>query len=138
MKDIIQLLPDSVANQIAAGEVVQRPASVVKELMENSIDAGAKHVTVEIRDGGVSYIRITDDGCGILPEKLDNVFTGYNDKFESTSDTQTRNAGIGLSVCATIIKAHGGDITAENAKEGGAIFRFSLTTEEVSNESKQI
>ena len=54
------------------------------------------------------------------------------------SDSGRSNAGIGLSVCATIIKAHGGDITAENAKEGGAIFRFSLTTEEVSNESKQI
>ena len=65
MADIIQLLPDSVANQIAAGEVVQRPASVVKELMENSIDALSKNTQVIIRDGGKALIQIIDDGCGM-------------------------------------------------------------------------
>ena len=81
-----------------------------------------------------AIFEIMDNGCGIPPEKLDRIFMGYNDKAEYTSDTGTRNAGIGLSVCATIIKAHGGDIAAENAKEGGAIFRFSLLTMEASNE----
>lgn len=70
----IQVLDRHVAELIAAGEVVERPASVVKELMENTIDAGAKHVTVEIRDGGVSYIRITDDGCGIHREDVATAF----------------------------------------------------------------
>ena len=66
----INVLSTQVANLIAAGEVVDRPASVVKELMENSIDAHAKNITVEIKNGGVSYIRISDDGCGIAPEDM--------------------------------------------------------------------
>lgn len=70
----IHVLDKHVAELIAAGEVVERPASVIKELMENTIDAGAKHVTVEIRDGGVSYMRITDDGCGIHREDVATAF----------------------------------------------------------------
>jgi len=63
--DIIQLLPDSVANQIAAGEVIQRPASVVKELVENAIDAGATYIKVNIKDAGRTLIQIIDNGCGM-------------------------------------------------------------------------
>ncbi|MFN8210680.1 MAG: DNA mismatch repair endonuclease MutL [Bacteroidales bacterium] len=65
MSDIIKLLPDSVANQIAAGEVIQRPASVVKELMENAVDAGAKNIRVIIRDAGKTLIQVIDDGSGM-------------------------------------------------------------------------
>ncbi len=65
MQDIIRLLPDSIANQIAAGEVVQRPASVVKELLENAIDANARHIQLVVRDAGRTLIQVIDDGSGM-------------------------------------------------------------------------
>lgn len=66
----INILSFEVANLIAAGEVVDRPASAIKEMIENSIDAGAKHITVEIQNGGITFMRISDDGCGMEPEDL--------------------------------------------------------------------
>lgn len=65
MPDIIQLLPDSVANQIAAGEVIQRPASIVKELVENSVDAGASEVKLVVKDAGKTLVQVSDNGCGM-------------------------------------------------------------------------
>lgn len=70
----INILPKEIYQLIAAGEVVERPSSVVKEMIENSIDAGAKSVTVEIKNGGSTYIRITDDGCGIAKSQVKKVF----------------------------------------------------------------
>ena len=73
----INVLPKEVYSLIAAGEVVERPMSIVKEMLENSIDAGAKHITVEIKNGGTTYIRITDDGCGIAREDVKKVFISH-------------------------------------------------------------
>ena len=73
MPKIIQLSPH-IANLIAAGEVVERPASVVKELLENAVDAGASKVTIEIKNGGMTYLRVTDNGCGMSPEDARTAF----------------------------------------------------------------
>lgn len=71
---VIHILDAQTIDQIAAGEVVERPSSVVKELVENSMDAGADAITVEIRDGGIELIRVTDNGCGVMKEDLPNAF----------------------------------------------------------------
>ncbi len=87
MADHIKLLPDSVANQIAAGEVVNRPASVVKELMENAVDAGAGAVTLNFRDGGRDLIQIKDDGRGMSPQDARMAFERHaTSKIASVDD----------------------------------------------------
>ncbi len=86
----INVLPKQLAELIAAGEVVERPASVVKELLENSIDAGADNITVEIKNGGISYIRITDNGCGISREDIRNAFVSHaTSKITSSEDLES-------------------------------------------------
>ena len=86
MPKIIQLSPH-VANLIAAGEVVERPASVVKELLENAVDAGASQITVEIRDGGMTFLRVTDNGCGMSSEDARTAFLRHaTSKLRSAED----------------------------------------------------
>ncbi len=82
----INILPKEVYSLIAAGEVVERPMSVVKEMLENSIDAGARHIIVEIKNGGTTYIRITDDGCGIAREDVEKVFISHATSKISTGE----------------------------------------------------
>src|SRR5215468_4708799 len=85
----IRVLPDSLANKIAAGEVVERPASVVKELIENSIDAGARKIEIMIRRGGISLMRVMDDGCGMdRDDALLSIERHATSKIRSASDLQ--------------------------------------------------
>lgn len=82
----IKVLSKEIAELIAAGEVVERPASVIKELMENAIDAGSSSVTVEIKNGGITYIRVTDNGCGISREDIRTAFISHATSKISTRD----------------------------------------------------
>jgi DNA mismatch repair protein MutL len=87
VSDIIQLLPDSVANQIAAGEVIQRPASVVKELVENALDAGASEIVIHIKDAGKTLVQISDNGCGMSPTDARMAFERHaTSKISSAND----------------------------------------------------
>lgn len=92
----INVLAKEVYQLIAAGEVVERPSSVVKEMIENSIDAGAKNITVEIKNGGSTYIRITDDGCGISREDVKKVFVSHATSKIKESDDLDRIATLGF------------------------------------------
>ena len=137
MPKIIQL-DRHVADLIAAGEVVERPASAVKELVENSIDAGAKNITIELQNGGMTFLRITDDGCGIPKERLRTLFSGTGGPDPNApADSGKHGMGIGLSVCAAIVKAHGGEIKAESRLGEGTTIRFWLETESIETEENE-
>lgn len=86
----IVLLDDLTINKIAAGEVIERPASVVKELVENSIDAGATNISIETKNGGISYIRITDNGKGFMPDDMEIAFERHaTSKIRKAEDLET-------------------------------------------------
>ena len=113
----ITVLDQSTINKIAAGEVIERPSSVVKELLENAIDAQATAVTVEIRDGGCSLIRITDNGCGIPKDLRKHVFEPF-----FTTKKDGKGTGIGLTVVKRMVEEHGGWIQVQSEEEKGTTF----------------
>lgn len=126
----IQVLDQNTIDKIAAGEVVERPASVVKELVENAIDAGATAITVEIRDGGISFIRITDNGIGIAHEELPDAFLRHStSKIQSVEDlTHIQSLGFrgealssiaAVSMVEVITKTKATDLGSKYRIEGG-------------------
>lgn len=128
----IVLLDDATINKIAAGEVIERPASVVKEVMENAIDAGATSITVEIKNGGISYIRVTDNGKGIMQDDMEIAFERHaTSKLRSAEDLDEIKSmgfrGEALASIAAIAKVILDSKTADNMNgyevviEGGKI-----------------
>lgn len=125
---VINILSPHVADLIAAGEVVERPASVVKELMENSIDAGAKLITVEIRSGGMAEIRVTDDGCGMSPEDAGVAFLRHatsklHDERGLESIATLGFRGEALAAISSV--SHIGLLTRERGAEHGTAVRLT-------------
>ena len=92
----IKVLNKDIANQIAAGEVIERPASVIKELVENSLDAGATAITVETRGGGIEYIRVPDNGSGIMREDAKTAFFAHATSKITTSEELFRIDTLGF------------------------------------------
>ncbi len=134
----IVLLDDLTINKIAAGEVIERPASVIKEMVENSIDAGATNITVEIKNGGISYIRVTDNGKGIPEDDLEIAFERHaTSKIRSADDLSTVTSmgfrGEALASIAAIARVEMVSKTAEQENgfkvvvEGGNVLEKSVT-----------
>ena len=134
MSDIIHLLPDHIANQIAAGEVIQRPASVVKELMENALDAGAKNITVNIKDAGRTLIQVIDDGKGMSETDARMAFERHaTSKIQSVGDLYALHTmgfrGEALASIAAVAqvelcaKAAGGDAGTSLSISGSVLDR---------------
>lgn len=132
----INVLPKEVYSLIAAGEVVERPLSIVKEMIENSIDAGAGHITVEIKNGGTTYIRITDDGCGVAKEDVKKVFISHaTSKIAQADDLNSiltlgfrGEAMASISAVAKVemlTRAHGEDLGTRYEIHGGQEIDFS-------------
>jgi len=116
--------------------IIPMDAVLIEQVMVNLLENAVQHahgmtelrLEVYTKDNNAVF-EIHDNGCGIPKERLANLFTGYFVSEDAPADCQKRNMGIGLSVCASIIKAHDGEIMAENKKEGGCVFRFALEME---------
>ncbi len=132
----IVLLDELTINKIAAGEVIERPASVVKEMIENSIDAGAKNITVEIKNGGISLIKITDDGCGIAQDDMEIAFERHaTSKIRKAEDLEiVKTMGFrgealasiaAISKVEMISKKQDSDMAYKIVVEGGKVLEFT-------------
>ena len=112
---------------------------VLGNLLENAVQHAKGMTWLTLRVFTLdkqAVFEIADNGCGIPSKRLETIFAGTYTAENEVADSRKKNAGIGLSVCATIIKAHGGSITAENSKTGGAVFRFVLDTEEINDDTE--
>ena len=123
----INILTTEMANKIAAGEVVERPASVIKELVENSVDAGATSLIIEIKNGGVSYIRVTDNGCGISPEDIKTAFLPHaTSKIVDENDLfSIKTLGFRGEALASIAAVSNVEIMSKTEDENGTKLEIS-------------
>ena len=123
----IQQLSPHVADLIAAGEVVERPASVAKELLENAIDAGASAIVAELERGGLTYLRVSDNGCGIAPQQLPTAFLRHATSKLRTADDLTAIGTLGFrgeALAAISAVSHVDIFSRQRGSEGGAMLHL--------------
>src|SRR5438552_16627367 len=113
-------LPPDVITKIAAGEVIERPASVVKELLENAVDAGAHRIDVDIEQGGVDLIRVVDDGCGMAAEDLPLAFASHATSKLASADDLFRIGTLGFRGEALASISGVAQVTLQSRPEGAA------------------
>ncbi len=134
-KTVVIDIPDEVV-------IIPMDALLIQQVIINILENAVHHATgmseILIRvylSGDQAIFEISDDGCGIDSERLEKLFSGTYSSYVQSTDTKRRNAGIGLSVCDTIIKAHGGRISARNRAEGGSVFSFGLAVSDSKEDS---
>lgn len=133
---VIIEIPDDVV-VIAIDTILME--QVLMNILENAVfhAENMTHIVFRVFEQENKVVfEISDDGCGIKEDRLKSIFTSSYDEHAVSSDTKRRNMGIGLSVCATIIKAHNGEISAENRTNGGAVFRFTLDMEDMADDEQ--
>ena len=133
-QEVAVVIPDDFIN-IPMDAVLM--TQVIVNMLENAVQHAKGMQTLILKvytKDDEAVFEIIDDGCGIPKERMERIFTGYFEQKDLPADNQKRNMGIGLSVCASVIKAHDGEISVENLKEGGCCFRFTLKMEEEEDE----
>lgn len=133
-QDIIVDIPDDFISIPMDAVLIEQ---VIVNILENAVQHGIGMTELKLKVfvvGSKAIFEISDNGCGIEKDKISKIFSGYFENKEAPADYHKRSMSIGLSVCASIIKAHEGSITAENRKEGGCCFRFALDMEVEENE----
>ena len=116
----IQQLDTHVVNRIAAGEVIERPGSVIKELLENSVDALSTRIDIDIQGGGMELIRVADNGPGLPDRAKDRLFQPF------AGSGRPDGAGLGLAIARELAIGHGGDLTLVESGPAGAVFELRL------------